>query len=116
MTDKALKLIFEYMKERGWDYTYYTHSKDEGTSEYTHPFDSNTAYECVQEMERKGDWDEFIIFYMNEFELSSLSDMPHFMIWSTNPTNFFTYFFKWLEDKQNRYSDGTKIFPNRNKT
>ncbi len=111
---KELKLIYDYM-----EWPYYEPDCDCGICSFCNglkknkTLDPNSAWECKQKIEDNEDWDEFSIFYMNEFELLSLSDMPHFMIWSANPKNFFTCFRKWLKDKQNRYSDGTKIFPNR---
>ena len=47
LTDKQLKLIYEYM---GWAWGY-----DLKNNILMHKrLDSNTAWECVQEMERRG--------------------------------------------------------------
>lgn len=93
MTDKEIELIYNYM---GWEYW---------QSRPTCALDSNSAWKCVQEMERKEDWHDFYIFMFEQYQYAInnlnalLIDMHNFALWSKNPTNFFNCFSKWLEVK-----------------
>ncbi len=93
MNDKQLKLIYEYM---GWKII-----------NYELEFDSNLAYECVQEMERKGDWEDFI-YYCPSFIWSVLGEeqmtKSNFILWLFNPNNFWNCFAKWLEVRNDTHS------------
>lgn len=99
MTEKQLNLIYDYM---GWDK--YVRSNI---------LDSNDAWECVQEMEKKEDWGEFIDdvyrdFYrwidrirrgikgqqVTEIDSPIETQFPKYII---NPTNFFKCMAAWLE-------------------
>jgi hypothetical protein len=82
MTDKELKAIYEYMVNAKID----------------HKLDSNSAWECVQEMEKKGHELEFTIFAGRIW-----SETPYIMglyFWLMNPINFFNCFAKWLMSKE----------------
>lgn len=100
MTDKQLKLIYEYM---GW----LVSSKDgcpqvfESDDCKKHILDSNTAWEVVQEMWRKEDWTHFACFALND-ETGMQSEFfdTDCIKWIMNPTNFFNCMAKWLEAKQ----------------
>lgn len=85
MTDKQLKLIYDYM---GW--WFYIDSP--------HIFDSNTAWECVQEMERKGDIKDF--YYFIDDVICNKRYIYEYPFWIMNPTNFFNCFAKWLESRE----------------
>lgn len=110
MTDKEIKLIYEYME---WK-PYYCDALDKFA--YQKIFDSNIAWECVQEMEKKGDWGEFIDdvyrdFYrwidrirrgikgqqVTEIDSPIETQFPKYII---NPTNFFNCVAKWLEERE----------------
>lgn len=90
MTNKQLKLIYEYM---GWEPTITKWIRDT-TTEYDNNFDSNSAWECVQEMERKGDLEKFDVYSLNEW---MYADNNNSNFWIFNPVNFFDCFSKWLE-------------------
>ena len=80
MTDKQLKLIYKYM---GW-----CHAENI----YTKELDSNRAYECVQEMGRRGDWGDFLDTITVDKDKNY-----QFVFWFYNPDNFFNCMAKWLE-------------------
>ena len=84
MTNKQLKLIYEYM---GWNPKYVGFEKR---------LDSNSAWECVQEMERRGDWLEFSRNAWQDFGSIGVT-YSQFILWLFNPDNFFTCFGKFLE-------------------
>lgn len=101
MTDKELKAIYEYMEDAGWDSGIWGEIK----------FNSNSAWEVVQEMERKGDWNSFEIFVNDEIWSNILNRLHiNFTPWLYNPTNFFNCFTKWLEEKENQ-KGGTQKAP-----
>ena len=91
------KLIYEYM---GWRNT----KKDTYCdvchaiicTKISHPFDSNSAWEVVQEMERKGDWDKFQVTLWQTYNGMTKNG---FVKYCMNPKNFFNCFAKWLEEK-----------------
>lgn len=85
MTDKDLKRIYEYMGIP--NLTVHQHF----------PLDSNSAWECVQEMDRK---DDLELFYYNTHNLcdeATRLNHAQFQLWLMNPTIFWRYFSKWLE-------------------
>jgi len=101
MTDKDLKNIYEYM---GWsnkftlETTTLTGDKISFSTPQTIPLDSNSAWEVVQEMERKGDWKEF-----ENKTFAAWGDEVRcgfFIQWLYNPTNFFNCFAKFLEERE----------------
>lgn len=106
MTDKDLKRIYMYM---GWcshndicrDGKYFCVRCWKGLSDRVNicsPLDSNTAWECVQEMERKDESESFDDFYQDEW-LEHGGNCPSFTLWASNPDNFFNCMAKWLEVK-----------------
>jgi hypothetical protein len=95
MTEKQLKLIYEYM---GW-------KDEEGESVAEDfkiivwsgkkkPLDSNSAWECVQEMYQRSDWEDFVNYCWVEDYVTSQNVM-----FIMNPNSFFECFSKWLENK-----------------
>ena len=95
MTDKDLKNIYEYM---GWAVKTLKVGSVTHYETYKKVLDSNSAWECVQEMGRKGDWHEFYIFMFEQLNnLNVLIDMHNFALWNNNPTNFFNCMAKWCE-------------------
>ena len=97
MTDKQLKLIYKYMLQvEGWEYADYLMYKADGLIHRV--FDSNSAWEVVQEMARKGDREKFeLIAYCIWVE----HEEKPYELWRMNPQNFFNCFSKWLEEKEN---------------
>lgn len=98
MTDKQLRLIYEYM---GWNFGHFLAERSYDATEYTHPLDSNSAFECMQKMKIQGDWEKF---YEDSDDLWMISvrvdqDAPEseFAYYLMNPINFFYYFYKYLE-------------------
>ena len=104
MTEKDLKRIYEYM---GW--LEESHCRNESCpyklNECLCPYwqdyktlDSNSAWECVQEMERRGDSEKF---YSVPLDKWTKEDPPEsYEFWLFNPTNFFNCMAKWLEVKE----------------
>lgn len=95
MTNKALKLIYGYMDEWGWAYELID------CPIIHRDLDSNSAWEVVQEMERKGDVDKFMKFAGAVYSDSKTS-IKYLTILLYNPTNFFNCFAKWLEEGERR--------------
>lgn len=104
MKIEQIEKIYKYMEEAGWVFDKgVPYPKEDGKWGYAfevNELDSNAAYKCVQEMERKGDWDNFSVYVTNFFELTLITDVPHFMLWSYNSTNFFTCMVNWLEERE----------------
>ena len=88
MNDKDLKNIYEYMSKRGWELRY-LHGV---YPDYSEELDSNSAYECVQEMGRRGDWGDFLDTITVDKDKNY-----QFVFWFYNPDNFFNCMAKWLE-------------------
>ena len=68
MTDKQLKLIYEYMLNARWYYCSSPTGVDVGVKVVDNHFlantlDSNAAWECVQELTRRGAFTSFEAFY-----------------------------------------------------
>jgi hypothetical protein len=95
VTNDELKAIYEYMKDIKWELfpkpIYVCGKYLYGTK----PLGSNSAWECVQEMERKGDWNDFLIHCFNVAEKLN-------WIWLYNPTNFFDCFGKWCLERRGK--------------
>lgn len=102
MTEKKLKLIYGYMKEAGWVFDRGLPYPKNGNWEYIcgiKELDSDSAWEVVQEMERKGEWKEF--YYLSEENnFVDIYNRPDVFTWLMNPDNFFYCFAKWLEGKE----------------
>jgi len=75
--------------------------------EFCRLFDSNDARLCMEKLENKGRWVLFCLATkvkflqtFNEEKLSQLVDteeIPKFIIWLTEPSNFFRLLEDWLE-------------------
>ncbi len=110
MKNKQVKLIYTYM---GWDFEQYL------LGDCSHPFDSNTAYKCVQEMERRKDWGK--CYHQIVIEHRDWKSRQHYLSpetfgqqelvsWLMNPKNFFNCMVKWLEVRtkcQHKYNEET---------
>jgi len=97
MTDKELSLIYDYM---GWcsqpngemcPYCGYIHNSDDIL------LDSNTAWEVVQEMERKGDLSKLESFIWDLYVRTNVNGICKFIM---NPSNFWKCFTKWLSKEE----------------
>ena len=104
MTPEKLKLIYSYM---GWcekckfcipDHHHNREvcSKDKSL----HLLDSNSAWECAQEIERRGEIDSFELLFFDMYLKIGVDDSKLF--YQLNPTNFFTCFGKWLEERESK--------------
>ena len=93
MTNEDKKLIADYM---GWclsayDGGYYYIPKNGRVIR----FDSNDASLCVQEMQKRGDWRNFLIIARNLHKLEFDSQV---IAWLFNPENFFNAMAQWLKE------------------
>ena len=94
MEQKELQCIYEYM---GWYKTNRARNEKNPYANWIWPvLDSNTAWECVQEMERKGDSLSFSKHSYDVF-MNAPANVTNYFLWLYNPTNFFDCFGKWLE-------------------
>jgi len=100
MNDNDKKLISEYM---GWNivmvgpqkspYPIYVDNID---SNIHHRFDLNDAGLCVQEMQKRGDWEYFVAFVEETPEnRESLITWNQLIAWLFNADNFFSAFVEW---------------------
>jgi len=99
MTEEDKQLIAEYM---GWNivmvgpqkspYPIYVDNID---SNIHHRFDLNDAALCVQEMQKRGDWRNFLIIARNLHKLEFDSQV---IAWLFNPENFFNAMSEWLKE------------------
>ena len=58
-------------------------------------FDLNDAAICVQEMQKRGDWRNFLIIARNLHKLEFDSQV---IAWLFNPENFFNAMSEWLKE------------------
>ena len=99
MTNDELKAVYEYM---GWEtgeiQTLPCPKCGYMEKRFYFPVNTaNAAWECAQEMDRKGDWARFIAF---AFVTSSTGD--DFTLWLYNPKNFFSCFGKWCLERRGK--------------
>jgi hypothetical protein len=99
MTDEAKKLVAEYM---GW----FTHPQGFW---YDAPvyfaagvhgniaFDLNDAAICVQEMQKRGDWQDFVQITSKIHKLGFHSEV---IAWLFNAENFFNAMSEWLKERK----------------
>lgn len=121
MNKEELKAIYEYM---GWksepviisEWRYYYDNKEyftpidpeDGTEPLKRtlkpkliPLDSNSAWECVQEMVNKKDW---VDFQTKVYWSDVVKDIRgiDFIPWLYNPANFFDCFGKWCLERRGK--------------
>lgn len=104
MNKKQMKLIYEYMR---WKPYYTVHSD---TVVYSTILDSNVAWEVVQELDRRGDWDSFSYEIFREGGLhggdveywSNKEVRKDFIPWLFNPDNFFRCLGEFLEQREGK--------------
>ena len=86
MTDEDRKAIREYMGWFGINHL----DKINGN------FDLNDAGLCVAEMQKRGDWRNFLIIARNLHKLEFDSQV---IAWLFNPENFFNAMSEWLKER-----------------
>ncbi len=89
MTDEDKKRIAEYMNDEG--------------ALYNCAFDCNYASLCVQEMQKRGDWQKFcatgfVIYF--EKERPSHVFPENYIAWLFNAENFFAAMSEWLKERE----------------
>ena len=89
MTDEDKKRIAEYMNDEG--------------ALYNCAFDCNYASLCVQEMQKRGEWQKFcatgfVIYF--ERERPSHVFPEDYIAWLFNAENFFNAMSEWLKEKK----------------
>ncbi len=99
MNDNDKKLISEYM---GWNivmvgpqkspYPIYVDNID---SNIHHRFDLNDAGLCVQEMQKRGDWQDFVQITSKIHKLGFHSEV---IAWLFNAENFFNAMAAWIKE------------------
>ena len=109
MTDEDKKRIAEYM---GWKYRCdlwggieYSRDKTDGFEQYyIVRFDLNDAGLCVQEMQKRGEWDGFFYFVWNRYRKSEKLlykevNEATFTALLFSADNFFNAFVQWRKTK-----------------
>jgi hypothetical protein len=102
MSDEDKMLIAEYMK---WKYWFggpgqcYRISEDGGSVNAN--FDSNDAFLCVQEMWKRGEWQNFLFFVGSAMYAESKGLLSNFVILLFDPNNFFTAMAAWIKEVKN---------------
>ena len=104
MTEEDKQLIAEYM---GWSY----HQTDDkkwwniiGKDGATHLLDSNDAALCVQEMQKRGEWEYFVgdiedTLIYTRYHKEHHSYKSFLAAWLFNAENFFKAFVQWRKTK-----------------
>jgi hypothetical protein len=99
MTDEDKRRISEYMRWNivmvGPQKSPYPIYVDNIDSNIHHRFDLNDAALCVQEMQKRGDWRNFLIIARNLHKLEFDSQV---IAWLFNPENFFNAMSEWLKE------------------
>ena len=105
MTDEDKKIVAEYM---GWYEVMVEDPMNKGVMEkiitkHNHAeayFDLNDAGLCVEEMVKRGEWEDFVVFVEETPEnRESLITWNQLIAWLFNVDNFFTAFVEWRRSK-----------------
>ena len=117
MTEEQSKLISEYM---GWDiepYWWCEKCKEEKAPHHTtyvercsdcgcpvilkddHNFDANDAALCVQEMQKRGEWWNFLRYANTSSAIGGMFP-EQFIALLFNPDNFFTAMAQWIREEK----------------
>ena len=99
MTDEDKKRISEYM---GWKLSEWRMIDGSAHVVNPHFFDLNDAGLCVQEMQKRGEWQKFcatgfVIYF--EGERPSHVFPENYIAWLFNAENFFKAFVEWRKGK-----------------
>ena len=98
MTDEAKKLVAEYM---GWDGTTTIEGYAIPTPEI-HYFDLNDVGLVVEEMMRRGEWEDFVAFVEETPEnRESLITWNQLIAWLFSADNFHVAMAEWLRSTHN---------------
>ena len=93
MTEEDKKRISEYM---GWKFSEWRMIDGSAHVVNPHFFDLNDAGLCVQEMQKRGDWEGFVAFVEETPEnRESLITWNQLIAWLFNAENFFKAFVEW---------------------
>ena len=99
MTDEDKKIVADYMWWAQYKYpSYYLNTKGDIES---HHFDLNDAGLCVQEMQKRGEWQKFcatgfVIYF--EGERPSHVFPENYIAWLFNADNFFGAMAAWIKE------------------
>jgi hypothetical protein len=105
MTDEDKKRISEYMRWNivmvGPQKSPYPIYVDNIDSNIHHRFDSNDAALCVQEMQKRGDWQKFcatgfVIYFEKKIPIHIFPE--NYIAWLSNAENFFNAMSEWLKE------------------
>ena len=94
MTEEDKQLISKYM---GWIYgqTIFHVTMTDTYIEPERAFDLNDAALCVQEMQKRGDWQDFVQITSKIHKLGFHSEV---IAWLFNAENFFNAMSEWLKE------------------
>ena len=101
MTDEDKKRISEYMR---WTYEPDRHcivSEGKNRRRIAHNLDLNDAALCVQEMQKRGDWQKFcatgfVIYFEKKIPIHIFPE--NYIAWLSNAENFFNAMSEWLKE------------------
>ena len=103
MTDENKKIVADYMWWAQYKYpSYYLNTKGDIES---HHFDLNDAGLCVQEMQKRGDWEYFVgdtedtLIYNIRYHKEHHSYKSFLVAWLFNAENFFSAMSEWLKER-----------------
>ena len=104
MTEEDKKLISKYM---GWIYgqTIFHVTMTDTYIEPERAFDLNDAALCVQEMQKRGDWEYFVgdtedTLIYTRYHKEHHSYKSFLVAWLFNAENFFAAMSEWLKEKR----------------
>ena len=92
MTDEDKKRISECM---GWKLSEWRMIDGSAHVVNPHFFDLNDAALCVQEMQKRGEWQDFVQITSKIHKLGFHSEV---IAWLFNPENFFNAMSEWLKE------------------
>ena len=104
MTEEDKKRISEYM---GWKLSEWRMIDGSAHVVNPHFFDLNDAGLCVQEMQKRGDWEYFVgdtedtLIYNIRYHKEHHSYKSFLVAWLFNSENFFAAMSEWLKRKGN---------------
>jgi len=92
MTEEDKQLIAAYM---GWKLSEWRMIDGSAQDIDTADFDLNDASLCVQEMQKRGDWQDFVQITSKIHKLGFHSEV---IAWLFNAENFFAAMAQWLKE------------------
>ena len=99
MTTEDKRLISEYM---GWKIGVldWWRPGNDGCGLVKVSFDLNDAGLCIKEMQRHGDWDDFLDYVETCTNKRSQEWSRQLIAWLYDPDNFFTAISWWLKEEK----------------